>query len=293
MCFAPYRAFLALAAAALVAVGCSRSTPAAASKPDQALDTALFPATWAASLQAAGGGHFHATTRLRADVARKASPDDGSQPASPAEATTTTDLWVDPQGSFRLLEENDQDGGREIVRVGGEVAVALRYGKMMRRQERDIESARFLAEALGGPWAAWELVRRQVRVEDAGQGSLRFGLADRARALPAGFPPPQGLRKWRDSVLVKSLTGQAALDARGKLPLAFACRAAFLATRDDVPIAGEIEVDAKLTDVGQVARLALPDAGTLPMRQRTVLEERALLGGLPAAANVGRGRASP
>jgi hypothetical protein len=245
------------------------------------LDATLSPATFAANLRAAGGGHFRATTRLRADVAGKAVTDEGSQPASPAEVTTTTELWVDQQGDFRLREENDQDGGREVVRVGGEVAVALRYGKMMRRPERDVENERFLAEALGGPWAAWELVRRQVAIEDAG-GGLRLGLAERVVPLPAGFPPPQGLRKWRDSAQIKSLTGQATLDAGGKLPLTFACKAAFTAMRDDMPIAGEIEVNATLADVGKVAQVAMPDAGTLPVRQRTVLEERALLGGLPS-----------
>jgi hypothetical protein len=290
MSLTPYRALAALAAVA-AAASCGRSKPVAASMPDQVLDRALLPSTLVANLRAAGGGHFHASTRLRADVA--SAPDDGTKPAAPAGVTTTTDLWVDRQGSFRLVEENDQDGGREIVRVGGEVAVALRYGKLMRRPARDTESERFLAEALGGPWTAWELVRRQVAVEDAGGGGLRLGLRERAAALPAGFPAPQGVRKWRDSAQITSLAGQVRLDAGGKLPLAFACKAGFRATRDQLPIAGEVEVEATLADVGQVARIAMPDAGTLPVRQRTVLEERALLGGLPAAVNAVPGKAAP
>jgi hypothetical protein len=280
----PYRALAALAAVA-AAVSCGRTKPQAALAPDQVLDQALFPSTLAANLRAAGGGHFHATTRLHADVA--STPDDGAKPAAPAAVTTTTDLWVDRQGNFRLVEENDQDGGREIVRVGSEVAVALRYGKLIRRPARDNESERWLAEALGGPWTAWELVRRQVTFENA-DGGVRLGRRERAAALPAGFPPAQGLRKWRDSAQVTALAGQARLDAGGKLPLAFACKAGFRATRDQVPITGEVAVDATLADIGQVTRIAMPDAGTLPTRQRTVLEERALLGGLPAAALPGK-----
>jgi hypothetical protein len=285
----PYRVLAALAAVA-AAASCGRTKPRGALAPDQVLDRALFPSTLAANLRAAGGGHFHATTRLRADLT--SAPDDGAKPAAPAEVTTTTDLWVDRQGSFRLVEENDQDGGREIVRVGGEVAVALRYGKRIRRPARDSESERFLAEALGGPWAAWELVRRQVTVENAG-GGLRLGLRERAAARPAGSPAAQGLRTWRDSAQIASLAGQARLDAGGKLPLAFACKAGFRATRDQVPITGEIAVDATLAEVGQVTRIDLPDAGTLPTRQRTVLEERALLGGLPAAVKAVPGKAAP
>lgn len=122
---------------------------------------------------------------------------------------------------------------------------------------------------------------------------MRLGLRERAAALPAGFPAAQGVRKWRDSVQITSLAGQARLDAGGTLPLAFACKAGFRATRDQLPIVGEVAVDATLADVGQVAPIAMPDAGTLPIRQRTVLEERALLGGLPAAVHALPGQAAP
>jgi hypothetical protein len=289
MCFFPPRVFPALALVAVFVASCGRSKPAATLQTDLSLDATLIPATLAANLRAAGGGHYRAVLRLRIDLAGKGKAEAGTKPASPPVVTTTTDLWVDKQGSFRLVEENDQDGGREIVRAGGEVAVALRYGKLMRRPVRDAESERFLAEALGAPWAAWELVRRQVAIEAVGQGGFRFKLGDRPTALPAGFPPAQGLRKWRDSTVVKSLEGQATLDVASRLPLLFACKAGFAATRDDLPIAGEIEVGATLADLGKVASIAMPDAGTLPIRQRTVLEERALLGGLSAAS----GKASP
>jgi hypothetical protein len=286
MCFFTARAGAVLALVASASCSRSRSVSTA---PDLSLDTALVPATLAASLRAAGGGHYHAKLRLQVDVTGQDKAEKGTQPASPPVITTTTDLWVDEQGSFRLVEENDQDGGREILRVGGEVAVALRYGKLIHRPVRDAESERFLAEALGAPWAAWELVRRQVAIEAGGKGDFRFELSDRKATLPAGFPPAQGLRKWRDSAEVKSLDGHATFDVASRLPVAFACKARFSATRDDVPIAGEIEVSTTLAELGKVASIAMPDAGTLPVRQRTVLEERALLGELSAASS----KASP
>jgi len=286
-------ACVALALVAASAASCGRGKRVAVPPPDAVVDAALVPAALAASLRAAGGGHFHATARLRVEPASKGSPDEGTRPASPPAVTTTTDLWVDRQGNFRLLEQNDQDGGREIVRVGGEVAVALRWGKMMRRPAREAESERFLAEALGAPWAAWELVRRQVAITAAGPSELRFTLGPRRQAWPAGFPPAQGLRAWRDSAEVKSLAGQLTWDASGKLPLAFACQAGFAAVRDDLPIAGEIEVRATLADLGTTGSIVLPDASALPPRPRTVLEERALLGGLGSFATAPAAKASP
>ncbi len=277
----------------LVAAGCGRAKTAAGLSPVESLDGALAPSAFVANLRKAGGGHFHATARFRADAAARAQPDDGAKAASPPAVTTTTDLWMDKAGNFRLSESNDQDGGRDIVRVGGEIAAALRYGRMVRRPAQDAESNRLLAEALGAPWAVWEVVRRQVEVEGAGQGAFRCKLGGRLTNLPAGFPASVGLRKWRDTVLVKGLDGQVALDAAGKLPLAFACKTNFQAVRDELPIAGEIAVSATLDEVGKVADIVMPEAETLHLRQRTALEERALLGGLGAAVAAQARKSSP
>jgi hypothetical protein len=268
----------------VVAAACRRSAGPAAPAPVVSLDRALAPASFVANLREAGGGHFHATAMFRVEAGGQGAGDDAGRPVSPAAVTTTTDLWMSKQGDFRLVESNDRDGGREIVRVGGDVAVALRYGKMVRRAAQDAESDRFLAEALGGPWAAWEMVRRQVEVEDGGQGSLRFKLGGQPAGLPPGFAAAEGLRKWRESVRVQALAGQATLAAGGGLPLRFACKASYRAMRDGLSILGEIDVAASLDEVGRVADIVMPEAETLSPRQRTVLEERALLGGLSAAS---------
>jgi hypothetical protein len=274
---------LQAAAFVVAAAGCGQKRAVVAHSGLETLDAALAPAGFAAALRKAGGGHLHATALFHVDTGSKADPGDGSKPASPSAVTTTTDLWMDKQGNFRLVESNDQDGGREIVRVGGEVAVALRYGKMIRRSAQDSENTRFVAEALGAPWAAWEIVRRQVEVDDAGQGAYRLRQSSRLVDLPAGFPAAEGLRKWRDTVDVKTLEGQATVDLGTHLPLAFACKTAFQAVRDQLPIAGEVNVAAALDQVGRVADLAMPEAEPLHVRQRTILEERALLGGLGAS----------
>ena len=263
--------------------GCGQKKTAAVRSGLETLDGALAPAGFAAAMRKAGGAHLHSLALFRIDAAGKADPGDGAKPASPPTITTTTDLWMDKHGNFRLLDSNDQDGGREIVRVGSEVAVALRYGKTIRRSAQDTENTRLLAEALGTPWSAWEIVRRQVEVDEARVGAYRLKLGNRLANLPAGFPPTEGLRKWRDTVEVKTLEGQATLDPGSQLPLAFECKTTFRAVRDQLPIAGEVAVSAALDQVGLVADIAMPEAEALHVRQRTVLEERALLGGLGAS----------
>jgi hypothetical protein len=276
--------FTLLAAAFVVATsGCGQKKTAVARSGLETLDGALAPAGFAVALRKAGGGHLHATALFHIDTSGKADPGDGSKPASPSAVATTTDLWMDKQGNFRLVESNDRDGGREIVRVGGEVAVALRYGKMIRRAAQDSENARLVAEALGAPWAVWEIVRRQVEVDDAGQGAYRLRQSSRLVDLPAGFPAAEGLRKWRDTVDVKTLEGQATVDPDSHLPFAFACKTTFQAVRDQLPIAGEVNVAAAVDQVGKVSDIVMPEAEPLHVRQRTILEERALLGGLGAS----------
>jgi hypothetical protein len=267
----------------LVLAACSQKKPNVARTDLETLDAALAPTTIAASLRKLGGAHFHATAMFRVDAAGKKDANDGSKPASPSVVTTTTDLWMDKQGNFRLVESNDQDGGREVVRVGNEVAVALRYGKMIRRSTQDTESSRFLTEALGAPWAAWELARCQVEVERGNSGAHRLKLGPRLVELPKGLSRAEGLRGWRETVDVKTLDGQVTLDAAGHAVRAFACKMSFVAVRAGLPVEGAMDVVAAVDQAGAVADIVLPEADTLHPRQRTVLEERALLPGLGAS----------
>jgi hypothetical protein len=280
--------FRALVLASLLSAafgGCISKKSGAAQSPIETLDAVLAPEAVAVALRRAGGGHFHSTALLRVEASRKAEPAEGKL-ASPPAITTTTDLWLDRQGNFRLLEINDQDGGREIVRVGRDIAVALRYGKLVKRTAEDSESARFLAEATGAPRTAWEIVRRQVEVKGSG-GRYELALAPRLAELPAGFSPGGDLQKWRDSIDVKSLGGSVGLTVGTERVLAtFACKATFRATRDAVPLEGEVAVSATVDQIGKVPDVTMPDAEALHVRQRTILEEKALLGGIRSSVSL-------
>jgi hypothetical protein len=242
------------------------------------LEQALRPEAAVTGLRKVAGGHWHATASFRMAETGK-SADAGA----PGLITTTTDLWMDKAGNFRLVETNDQGGQREVVRVAGELAVALSGGKLVRRPAIEPEPTRLLEEALGAPWAAWDVVHRYAAVEREG-GGLRLNRRNEPLALA---PATTAGRAWRDSVEVQALEGQARLHTESGVLQAFTLHTRFSAKRDQLPIDGEIAVNGSLQDLGTVPAITMPDAEPVPTRQRTILDERALLGGLGAAAAKG------
>jgi hypothetical protein len=165
---------------------------------------------------------------------------------------------------------------------------------MIRRPVQEPEPTRFLEEALGGAWAAWETVRRFAAVDavEATPGLFRIKRGDGPVAVPAGFGEATPLRRWRDTIEVQTLEGEVRLDPTTKALLAFSLKSGFTAVREDrVPLKGEVKVTGVLDRVGSTTAIAPPvDAEELRPRQRTILEERALLGGLTRGARTKESR---
>jgi hypothetical protein len=246
------------------------------------VEQAVQPAFFARALQQIGGAHFHGLTRLSA----------GRAGAPPQAVTTTTDVWVDRAGNYRFHEENDRDGGRDVVLYGRELSVALRYGKMIRRVAEEPEPSRLLAEALGGPAAAVELVAAQARTAPGGTetvGGSRasasiFSLGDGAAAVPG--QTLAGLRAWRGTVSIQSLSGRMLVeDASGAL-LKADLSATFKATGPDGPEEGALQIHTVLSDIASTPPIQPPVADELVLRQRIVPEMHELLRGIaePRAA---------
>lgn len=269
-----------LAVATFVALSCAAcggpSAPAQRPAPDT-LESALQPAHAVAALKQLGGAHFRGTSRFRLS----ANGDTTAQALS-----TTTDVWIDRSGHYRLVENNDQDGGREVMLFGRELAVALKYGKMIRRPAQEPEPTRLLEEALGAPWAAWETVRREAAVEATGAPGL-YRISKRAEAAPPPGPATP-LRQWRDTVAVQALSGEARLDPKTGALLGFKLATRFTARRGKLPLAGEITVETQIDGVGRTPAINRPVTEELTARQRTILEEKALLGDLGGAPGPAR-----
>jgi hypothetical protein len=280
-------------ALALAAAGCHGRNDAANRAAVANLDQVLDPAFLATALRKLGGAHFRGTTRMSVTAAATATNEAGWDTV-----TTTTDVWLDRGGNYRILEANDQDGGREIVLFGHELNVALRYGKMIRRRAQDPEPERLLEEALGGPWAAWEvaapfaiIAHHPVDLDGGHKGEeYQVSKSDRRNRKAPRIPP--GMRHWRSNATVMELNGRMTLDtatsalSRSDLVAVFAAQRLPESIDDHPgePVVGTIDVQTLLDQIGQVPPIARPPAEELSLRQRIVPEQKDLLGGLTAGA---------
>jgi hypothetical protein len=272
-----YLAALVVPFVALDAGGCGRDAGKSEARQAAALADAIRPAFFAEALRKLGGGHYHATLRYAI----------GRAGAAPLAITTTTDVWLDRSGNYRLREENDHDGGREIVLSGRELGVALRYGKMIRRVAEEPEPTRLLEEGLGAPWAAFELGGPRARVEKTGS-DLVGGAQATTYAVTLGegssvakpWPSATGLRAWRGDATIETLAGRASVhDATGAL-LAADLTATFAVRGEAGPEQGTVEVHAVVSDVAATPAIERPAGDELVLRQRTVPEAHELLRGL-------------
>jgi hypothetical protein len=270
------RGWALMLAAVVGLAGCGRGSGPPRESPVEEMESTLAPAGIAKALRKAGGGVYHAVTTF--DIGPQAGADRDA-------VTTTTDIWVDKAGHYRLLETNSRDGGREVIAHGRDLAVALRYGRLIKRPLQEAEAARYLEEGLGGPSAAWEIARRfaELARKDEGSGSARkttieVTKANEPQSVKADIETASPLQKWRESVNVDSLTGQVHIDGSTLLPMKIKLEARFGLSREGTPMTGLVRVDAEVRDVAHVAPLEPPNAEELQVRQRTILEERALLG---------------
>jgi hypothetical protein len=262
--------------------------------PEDELEAALNPSALAQALQKSGGGLYSATNTLEiTPPAKEGGP-------GPESITTNTTLKMDRIGHFRLNEINDKDGGREIVLYNRSLAVTLRYGKTIRRPAHEPEPSHFLEDGLGGPWAAWEIARRFAEIrrqEDptTSPPTVVYTLTKAAvpRAVRGGFESSSPLRKWRETIALQALRGEVRLEKATGILTAAHIEARFTLRRDGAPLSGLVRVQATLRDRGKVPAISAPVAEELPVRQRTILEERALLTRPGGTEGAGRGRGSP
>ena len=179
----------------------------------------------------------------------------GRAGGAPLALTTTTDVWLDRAGNYRLREENDHDGGREVILIGRELAVALRYGKMIRRVAEEPEPSRLLEEGLGAPWAAFELCGPRAHVEKTGDVlvggahatdyALTLGRRDRpVRRRRRRRSRSRGCAPGAAASTIETLAGHAVVDDATGALLAVDLTATFQAQGEGGPEEGAVEVHA-------------------------------------------------
>lgn len=261
------------------------------------MNGALKPSSFAASFRKLGRAHLRGTARFEAGL------DSGG--ATDA-LTTETDIWIDDAGNWRMVEINDKDGGREVVLYGRQLAVALRYGKMIRRRAEDPEPLHLLEEGVGAPFAAWDVVRDAATVDDFGEDTRAgrkvhvYKLAWSRNPPPPGADDPSDRRAWRKTVtpaliagtgVAGKLEGNVVVDSATGVPLLAEIRGSYTMRRGaaGTPMHGAVNVRTSIEEIGQSPKIAAPEAEDLAPRQRTVPDEKLLLGGLPRTAARPRG----
>jgi hypothetical protein len=274
---------LFVSALLLAVSGCGRGRDAETARQTATFAEAVRPAYFAQALRRVGGAHYHGTARFAAGLG---TPDDA--------VTTNTDVWIDRGHNYRLAETNDRDGGRDVVLAGRELFVALRYGKMIRRVAEEPEPTRMLEEALGGPWAAWELAQPYAKVQRVGAQTYGGARATEYRLTrgearvddPAAQPPATGLRGWRATAVVSELQGRALVDDASGALLQLDLTAKFKAKREGRDLDGTVEVHGALTEIASTAAIERPPHEDMALRQRIVPEQKELLAGLPTTRSL-------
>ena len=290
----PARAALLVAAMIAGATGGCRQKRGVLTPPGAAVDNALQSHRFAEGLRKLGRCHLRSTVHIAAGL-------DGGTTDN---VTTDTDIWMDERGNWRLVDLNDKDGGREIVLHGHELAIALRYGRMIRRPAEDPEPLRLLAQGVGGPYAAWDLLRDVATFDDFGTDTLGGRKGHLYKVTKSAHPaaPVTKLeagdrQAWRKTLTADKVEGTVMIDEQLGIPLLAEIHGAYTMRRagqgegqgDGVPMHGAVDARVSIEEIGTSPSIAEPEAEDLASRQRTVPDERALLGGLPRAPARPRG----
>ena len=285
-------AMAALASAGLLFCPACKQKPAAAPAAQTTVDELLLPQKLAQVLIARKGAQVKARTEFHVSVPQ------GQSGAFAQDIVTTAEVLLDQHGHYSLQEENDRDGGRAVFFNGEEIAVKLRYGKLIKRSGRGAEATEILEQALGGPWAAWELFASSstfTAAPAAADGTVTLTLTLRpSKTADSTQSPrrlPEGLSTWRKTAVPKDVKGTLRYLPGGEsLPATLVAAEISGSFSADVKnaggshkVEGQVQIQLQTVGIGQTAALPIPeDAEQAWTRQRTILEERALLGEAPA-----------
>lgn len=209
---------------------------------------------------------------------------------------TTIEIAAD--GDYHARYDNSADYGREVLWQAGMLYLRPRYAKWHRRPPTDdAEPGALRDELYGVAGAYFELVAHAAEVSDKGAQAAagRDGRRVEIKLAPSPRKPPvQHLtqRKWRESITVQELSGEAVLDAESAIPLQARFQTRYTFSRDGRTFTMTLEVGHELGGIGQVVTLTPPPAEEVvatPERSRETDERDALLQGIAPPSKKTRG----
>jgi hypothetical protein len=296
--------------AAVLLGGCSGNEDRSAPEPERVTSpvpidlAAIERGERQATLRALRMPHRYLAARLGAHRVRCTSTlTTQAQAAEAQRVEQEVTMRVDADGHYTVTKNTHPQFGQEVIWTGSWLYPRLRYSKFIRRPARPDEPREIADRIYGllpayvrllGPFISFEA--RAVR--HLGRSAVRAEL--KLMAEPAGEPAARGAaRRWRQTIVVKSIAGTALLDAKTGVPLSVDLRArwTFSPPAGPIPATGiptKIDRDAvgtmdlafsqRITDIGAVAKVAAPpEAETIanPRRIRLEIERQMLTGELP------------
>jgi hypothetical protein len=214
-----------------------------------------------------------------------------------------TDIEAAADGTYHALYDNDADYGREVTFLGGKLYLRPRYARWHRRDPNDkheTEDTLDQIAAVAGDY--FDLIAFAAEVNDEGAASVggRDGRKISIHLAPGSkAAPKQALaqKKWRETVQVGALDGDAVLDADAAFPLHAHVVADLSFQRDGRSFTMHVEVTEDVAATQSVA-LSVPPADQVvdtPTRMKEVDERDALLKDIapPAKQSGGAGVTIP
>jgi hypothetical protein len=189
-------------------------------------------------------------------------------------------IQLDAKGNYHALLSNSKEYGREVFFVDGWMYLRPRYGKYHKRQPADdAEAARVRSEIFGTVAAHFELLASGVALSDGGATDVHGRKARKVViASGKGKPPVESTsqRTWRETAVVKEVSGEIALDEKTGAPLRAQLRGTVAFQRDGRSFEMRLESSHELSAFGSVAAVtAPPDEETVAdLVQRHELAER-------------------
>lgn len=211
-------------------------------------------------------------------------------------------IEFDGKGNFHAQLDNSKEYGRDVYFADGWLYLRARYGKFHRRQPTDDgEPGRIRSEIFGTVAATLDLLAPGIALADGGAAQvggrparlIKLSTASQPRKAPA---QPLAQRKWRESISVRQVTGEIALDGKTGVVLRALVQGAISFQRDGRSFEMRLDARHELGTFGSVEEVEAPAAELIAPEavQRHEIDERdSLLEGIAPPAARARGRDTP
>jgi len=191
-------------------------------------------------------------------------------------------------GEYHATANNSADYGREVVALAGKLYLRPRYALWHERGPEAEDEADAIRDQLAAVLGDYlELCARGLEVSDQGAVQVAGRSAHRlelklAPRMAAVTKAAVTQRAWRDTIVVKALSGEVSLDDELGIALAGKLQAEVTFVRDGKSLTMTVAVDHAVAAIAAPAIAAPPPENTVatPARSREVDDRNALLQGI-------------